>query len=68
MSAAVASLLSQYLVQCPRCGKPAAVHLDEREPGTCVLVRFVCPDACPVDERSVLERLARPTLRTKEFL
>jgi hypothetical protein len=50
-------LLAQYLVRCPLCDKPAAAHLDESNPKTPVLVRLVCPDACRVDEHSVLGRL-----------
>jgi len=51
-------LLVQYLVSCPACGKPAAVHADRDAAGALVLVRFVCPESCPVSETDVLA--ARP--------
>ena len=54
MFAPTTRLLAQYLVHCPRCDKPAAAHLDESNPKAPVLVRLVCPDACRVDEPSVL--------------
>lgn len=59
-------LLAQYLVRCPGCDKPAAAHLDESQPGTPVLVRLVCPDACRVDKASVLRRLPLAPQPTKE--
>lgn len=59
-------LLAQYLVRCPLCDKPAAAHLDESNPKSPVLVRLVCPDACRVDELSVLGRLPLASHQAKE--
>lgn len=42
--------LTQYLVPCPACGGPSALHVDQRAG---VVVRFVCPSSCPPDERAV---------------
>ena len=47
------TLLSQHLVACPECHKPAAAHVDVSAPAA-VLVRFVCPNGCPVDAAAVL--------------
>jgi hypothetical protein len=50
-------LLSQYLVCCPGCAKPAAVHVDARPGGEVQLARFVCPESCAVDDAVVLALL-----------
>lgn len=47
-------LLSQYVVKCPRCAKPAAAHVDQNDVGEQLLVRFVCPDSCVVAASEVL--------------
>lgn len=49
-------LLAQHLVSCPTCGKPAAAHVDVTAPAA-VLVRFVCPDGCAVDDAAILSGL-----------
>jgi hypothetical protein len=46
-------LLSQYLIICPGCSKPAAAHVD-RAGAAPRLVRFVCPDGCAVAGTDVL--------------
>ncbi len=46
-------VLAQYLVPCPTCGQPAAVHVDE-SPAEPVLVRLVCPTACRVNPAAAL--------------
>jgi hypothetical protein len=48
------TLLSQYLVGCPRCGRSAAVHVDDSRPGMRSVVRFVCADGCRVDDATAL--------------
>lgn len=50
------ALLAQHLVICPGCRKPAAAHVDVTAPSA-VLVRFVCPDGCAVDEALILDGL-----------
>ena len=50
-------LLAQYLVTCPSCRKSSAAHVDRDGGGTRVLVRFVCPEACPVSDDVVLALL-----------
>jgi hypothetical protein len=52
-----ATLLAQYLVLCPGCGRSAAVHVDEAVARAPVLVRFVCPLGCGVDDTSVLQHI-----------
>jgi hypothetical protein len=47
-------LLMQYLIDCPGCRKQGAAHVDRGPAGNRVLVRFVCPDACPVAVDDVL--------------
>lgn len=55
-------LLAQYLVTCPTCRKPSAAHVDRDGYGERVLVRFVCPDACPVSDAAVLAVLPPHTV------
>lgn len=52
-----ASLLAQYLVRCPNCGEASAAHVDECISENPVLVRFVCPRSCRIDDESVLPLL-----------
>jgi hypothetical protein len=52
------AVLAQYLVMCPGCRQPAAAHVDTSA-DLPVLVRFVCPEACVVDEGAVLSGLAQ---------
>lgn len=54
------TLLAQHLLTCPGCHKPAAAHVDITAPSA-VLVRFVCPDGCAVDEAVILGGLAAET-------
>jgi hypothetical protein len=46
--------LDQYLVSCPGCTRPSALHLDLSTDGTPRVVRFVCPNACAVGVDAVL--------------
>jgi hypothetical protein len=46
--------LDQYLVSCPGCARPSALHLDATTGGAPRVVRFVCPNACPLDADAVL--------------
>ena len=52
------TLLSQHLLTCPACRKPAAAHVDVSAPSA-VLVRFVCPEGCEVDGEAILGDLAQ---------
>jgi hypothetical protein len=54
---AAQQVLSQYLVRCPACGKPGAAHVEINRGPQVRLVRFVCPDGCPIDVASVLAAL-----------
>lgn len=54
---AAQQLLSQYLISCPACAKPAAVHVDGAVASEARLVRAVCPDACVVDPATILAAL-----------
>jgi hypothetical protein len=56
-AAAASRLLEQYLIACPGCEQPAAVHVDNGGDDQPVLVRIVCPNACRVGEEDVLARL-----------
>jgi hypothetical protein len=47
-------LLEQYLLACPDCGKSSVAHVGRTEAGAAFLVRFVCPDACPVQHAEIL--------------
>jgi hypothetical protein len=57
-----AGQLEQYLLSCPACAKPGAAHVDwgESDVADPVLVRFVCPDGCPVDAATVLALIEEP--------
>ena len=50
-------LLSQYLVRCPGCAKPAAAHVDLNPGIQARLVRFVCPSSCVVEAATILAAL-----------
>jgi len=66
---AASRLLEQYLISCPGCGKPAAVHVDRHDelagdveaeddgPVRPTVVRIVCPDGCAVADADVLASL-----------
>jgi hypothetical protein len=54
-------LLEQYLISCPACRRPAAVHLSVDGPDGPRLVRHVCPLGCPVSEAEVLSALPNLT-------
>lgn len=47
-------LLEQYLLACPGCGKSSIAHVGRAPDGAPFLVRFVCPEACAVDDAGVL--------------
>ena len=51
-------LLDQYLVTCPGCARPSALHVDGGVGSTARVVRFVCPNACPVTVDAALACLA----------
>jgi hypothetical protein len=55
--------LEQYLLTCPACAKPGAAHVDRGQSDLAdpVLIRFVCPDGCPVDAATVLALIEEPT-------
>lgn len=54
-------LLDQYLIDCPGCHRPAAVHVDGNDVpsgGRPRLVRLVCPQSCSVAEEDALSQLS----------
>jgi hypothetical protein len=52
------TLLGQFLVPCPGCGRPGAAHVDESGPVP-TLVRFICPVACVVPAAMVIDHFVR---------
>jgi len=58
---AASRLLEQYLIRCPGCGLPAAVHVDLAEADAPTLVRVVCPERCELADDVVLALVPVPT-------
>jgi hypothetical protein len=54
-------LLSQYLLTCPGCSRPSAAHVEwlDASESSGRVVRFVCPEGCPVTGAEVLALAVR---------
>jgi hypothetical protein len=56
-AAARSTSLSQFLLTCPTCRQPCAVHVDESGNDGPVVVRSICPDLCVPDLGALVEML-----------
>ena len=54
-----AGLLSQFMIICPRCHRPSAVHIEEAGSDGPSIVRVVCPDLCAPDLGIVFDLVVR---------
>jgi hypothetical protein len=58
LGSATRATLSQFLVICPTCHRPCAVHVDESANDGPVIVRVICVDACETDLGALADDLA----------